>query len=331
MYLRTHRPALTISQKSRWAPNRCSNDRANRSRSSGSPPGPVGHSYVGKVNCSAVRPSSKAVIAGQDRSVRWIAPLMKPWVRESPTVTSRCLAGFASAGVTSIPSLGSVSGSRGLLRISTSSGVVRLFAIAAPPSAWPRWARYARRRTVDTARMCHCLVGRSCRRPATAPRSGGSGRSPSSPTVSRSCVQGHRAAEVDRELEQQVRARVADGDVPPRVVVRDEVVVEEVEVLLRGADALALRPQPLGVRREALVEPDLASTAATARLSPYHWWASSWTTTPSPETGSVKKSRGVDRAASGSPARTRGPRCRRRSRRADATGSGPKTLGLRTR
>ena len=32
----------------------------------------------------------------------------------------------------------------------------------------------------------------------------------SSPTASRSCVQGHRAAEVDRDVEQQVRSGVAD-------------------------------------------------------------------------------------------------------------------------
>ena len=57
-----------------------------------------------------------------------------------------------------------------------------------------------------------------------------------------------------------------------------------VEDLLGGAEALALGPQPLGVGREALVEPDVRP-ACTRTLSPNHWWASSWTTTLSPPTG----------------------------------------------
>src|SRR5213593_3394208 len=54
---------------------------------------------------------------------------MNPWVSESPTVTSRCFVGPAAAVGTSIPRVGSVTGSRGLVWISTSSGVARWSAI----------------------------------------------------------------------------------------------------------------------------------------------------------------------------------------------------------
>ena len=101
-------------------------------------------------------------------------------------------------------------------------------------------------------------------------------------------VQRHGPAGVDREVEHEVAARVADDDVPEGVVGRDHA-VEEVEDLLRGGGALVLLPQPLGVRREALVEPDVLPLAATARLSPYHWCASSWTTTPTFPSGASKK------------------------------------------
>ena len=69
-------------------------------------------------------------------------------------------------------------------------------------------------------------------------------------------VQGHRAAEVDGELEQQVRAGVADDHRPERVVGRDR--REVVEELLRAcARPSLLAPEPLGVGGEALVEPDV--------------------------------------------------------------------------
>ena len=48
-------------------------------------------------------------------------------------VTKRCLAVTAAPRGTSMPSVGSVTGSRGLVRIWTSSGVVRRFAMAPSP------------------------------------------------------------------------------------------------------------------------------------------------------------------------------------------------------
>ncbi len=69
-------------------------------------------------------------------------------------------------------------------------------------------------------------------------------------------VQGHRTPVVDRTVEDVVRTRVGDHERPERVVGRDrrDVVVD----LLRGPSALVLGPEPLHVRREALVEPDVA-------------------------------------------------------------------------
>ena len=69
-------------------------------------------------------------------------------------------------------------------------------------------------------------------------------------------VQRHRAAAVDGDVEQVVRPGIADRQRPERVVGRDER-GEVVEDLLRGPEPLALAPQPLGVGREALVEPDV--------------------------------------------------------------------------
>src|SRR6476619_1049197 len=51
---------------------------------------------------------------------------MNPWVSESPIVTSRWAAFFRAApGGTCTPRVGSVTGSRGSVRICTSSGVAR--------------------------------------------------------------------------------------------------------------------------------------------------------------------------------------------------------------
>ncbi len=66
---------------------------------------------------------------------------MNPWVSESPTVTNRCFAGRGAGCGTSIPSVGSVTGSRGSVRIRTSSGVSRTPAIT---------SRYASPCRVDT-------------------------------------------------------------------------------------------------------------------------------------------------------------------------------------
>ena len=63
-------------------------------------------------------------MAGHDTSVRNTAPLMKPWLMLSPIVTRRWSAVVAAAaGVTGIPRIGSVTGWRGSLRMSTSAGV----------------------------------------------------------------------------------------------------------------------------------------------------------------------------------------------------------------
>ena len=53
-----------------------------------------------------------------------------------------------------------------------------------------------------------------------------------------------------------------------------------VEALLRGLTPAALAPEPLGVGREALVEPGVLPRATETR-SPTHWCASSWATTAS--------------------------------------------------
>ncbi len=58
MYRWIHSAAPMISQKSRRSPYRFSKARTNRSRSNGNPPGPVGHSYTGKLNSSNLSPSS---------------------------------------------------------------------------------------------------------------------------------------------------------------------------------------------------------------------------------------------------------------------------------
>src|SRR3954454_6775604 len=64
-------------------------------------------------------------MAGQDRSVWNTAPLDRPWVRESPTVTRPCwAAGPAAGGATVTPSVGS--GKRGRTRsVTSTSGGVR--------------------------------------------------------------------------------------------------------------------------------------------------------------------------------------------------------------
>ena len=71
-------------------------------------------------------------------------------------------------------------------------------------------------------------------------------------------VQGHGAAVVDRAVEEELDAGVADDDVPERVAGRDPA-VEGVGDLLGGAEALVLAPQPLGVGRS----PRSARCAAT--------------------------------------------------------------------
>ena len=75
-----------------------------------------------------------------------------------------------------------------------------------------------------------------------------------SPTVHAQRLQRHRAAFVHRVVEQVRRARVADRELPERIVGREPQVVVE-ERLLHCRRALVLGPQPLRVRREAFVEP----------------------------------------------------------------------------
>ena len=109
--------------------------------------------------------------------------------------------------------------------------------------------------------------------------------------------------------------------VPERVVGGDEVAVEEVEDLLRGAEPLVLAPQPLGVGGEPLVEPDVAATARRPRLSPNHWWASSWTTTRVAGHRVGEEVARVDRPGLGLQGEAERRRRRRRCRRRRATGS----------
>ena len=61
-------------------------------------------------------------MAGHDTSVRKMAPLMKPWLMLSPSVTKRCVGVVPAGGVTAMPRVGSVSGCRGSVWISTSAG-----------------------------------------------------------------------------------------------------------------------------------------------------------------------------------------------------------------
>jgi hypothetical protein len=70
-----------------------------------------------------VNPSSSATIAGHERSVRKIAPLMNPCVIESPIVTRRCRGRLLRATATGMPRVGSRSGARGSVWISSSAGV----------------------------------------------------------------------------------------------------------------------------------------------------------------------------------------------------------------
>ena len=77
------------------------------------------------------------MMAGHDRSVRKIAALMNPWVRESPIVTRRFFGRPLRSTVTGTPSVGSDIGRRGSLRIDTLDGVVEESVIAAsllPPA-----------------------------------------------------------------------------------------------------------------------------------------------------------------------------------------------------
>src|SRR2546421_5704794 len=69
-------------------------------------------------------------------------------------------------------------------------------------------------------------------------------------------LQRHRAALVHRLAEQPARPRVAGRRMPDRAGVRRR--VHPVEVLRDGTPADVFVPQPLGVRREALVQPDVA-------------------------------------------------------------------------
>src|SRR5262249_15182311 len=72
-------------------------------------------------NCS-YHPSSVAMIAGYEMSVLKIAPLWKPWVSESPIVTSR-LRGLPSMSTsTGTPTSDRVSGARGVRVTTTLSG-----------------------------------------------------------------------------------------------------------------------------------------------------------------------------------------------------------------
>ena len=69
-------------------------------------------------------------------------------------------------------------------------------------------------------------------------------------------LQGHRTADVDREVEQLDRRRGRRW-ATPRTRRRAGISRGPVEVLLGGPEALALAPQPFGVGREAFVEPDV--------------------------------------------------------------------------
>ena len=69
-------------------------------------------------------------------------------------------------------------------------------------------------------------------------------------------LQRHRATHVDGVVEEQVHSRVADHDRPERVV-RGNLVVARLEGLLRSGAAFVVLPEPLGVRGETLVEPDV--------------------------------------------------------------------------
>ena len=71
--------------------------------------------------------------------MRCTAPLMNPWLSESPTVTNRWRAGTSGLLTdTGTPSVGSVSGRRGSAWISTSGGIGSRTATAHPlaPGLW---------------------------------------------------------------------------------------------------------------------------------------------------------------------------------------------------
>ena len=112
-------------------------------------------------------------------------------------------------------------------------------------------------------------------------------------------------------------------DLPERIVRVGG--VGEVEQLLGRALTDVLRPQPLGVGGEALVEPDVAP-AATETESPNHWCASSCTTTYVLEPRRKKPAAYVgpglvlQREAESSAARATPPSA--------SNGYGPKTLDL---
>ena len=91
--------------------------------------------------------------------------------------------------------------------------------------------------------------------------------------------------DVDREVELVARHRDHRSSAAQNGSSSGKMLAAEVEDRLGAVAAIVLAPEPLGVGREALVEPDVLTSARRPRLSPYHWCAFSWTTTLSSSPG----------------------------------------------
>jgi hypothetical protein len=106
------------------SPNSSCSLRSSPSMLNGRPPS--GPPYAGTWNGTS---RHRARTAGHERSVRETAPLVRPWVRESPTVTSRCTGSVGGAGTSgsrgpsATPSVGS-SMRGGSTSVTTTSGGV---------------------------------------------------------------------------------------------------------------------------------------------------------------------------------------------------------------